>query len=761
MHRSSWADPRTSAVPQINLAQLSGSITPNPEPPYPPPSFPPLTIGGMVKHFTYDGLGRLIRTESPYPDPSTTSGQLRTERFYYDGIRRIQEVVTDPILDTGTAAASGDSDAMSAVASSEEVDPKAATLKTEENQAAASGGAPVVYLDREYVWGPGDGNAGVDELLVQYDRNRLPGWIMQDGGGDVAAIADLGGAGSTARVAGQWTYDAYGAPVSADTLYTHSLVRCGHKGLFVDRLDGGIVNGSGAETPRLAVGANLLVQMRNRAYSPSLGRFMQADPKATAMTLLEATSYHGRGAKAISLAFDTEERYSDGMNLYQYLGSNPWIRNDPLGLSYDPFDAMDEILGEASGSTAAFLAQIGQSIAATAVVAATIASYLPFPFVGNLGELALYALGEQSATATAVGIGMGLIPGGKLLKKFGGTKLGTFLSRVGSAAWSIAKEYAAQIGRKIFKALAGPGLWLAEKALSFISKSCGCFEAGTPVWTSRGFTPIEDVEPGDWVFAEDEGSGAIKMREVLSTFVRRSAPIVAVLLISTADLKAQQLDTTEEHPFYVEGRGWIAAQQLVPGDAVRTASGSPAIVREVLFTDRLATVYNFEVDGLHNYRVGTDGVLTHNLSCKLHLHHWIPQQRAIKRWVEARGINIEDFTQLISAEFHRELHGNHLRPQDYIPRWKRFMEAQPNATRSEIENFVEHLRAYYEQARVGLRPGTPCSDDANGHHLRPVRPSLHAVTQRQMCRARHRFDAYYGAIRASRIRVWRPSRRFF
>ncbi|MBX3381871.1 MAG: RHS repeat protein [Phycisphaeraceae bacterium] len=63
--------------------------------------------GRMLKHYKYDGLGRLIETQSPYPDVETALGRLRTERFYYDGVRRIQEVVTDPLLMLGLAAESG------------------------------------------------------------------------------------------------------------------------------------------------------------------------------------------------------------------------------------------------------------------------------------------------------------------------------------------------------------------------------------------------------------------------------------------------------------------------------------------------------------------------------------------------------------------------------------------------------------------------------------------------------------------------------
>ncbi len=64
---------------------------------------PEVQIGSLLKHHTYDALGRLVRTQSPYPDPQTSTGQLRSERFYYDGVRRIQEVFVDPLDDMDEA----------------------------------------------------------------------------------------------------------------------------------------------------------------------------------------------------------------------------------------------------------------------------------------------------------------------------------------------------------------------------------------------------------------------------------------------------------------------------------------------------------------------------------------------------------------------------------------------------------------------------------------------------------------------------------
>ena len=74
----------------------------------PPPLATVLDV--LVKHHTYDGLGRLVRTQSPYPSPELADGGVRTERFYHDGVRRLQEVVSDPVISMAMAMGSGDPD---------------------------------------------------------------------------------------------------------------------------------------------------------------------------------------------------------------------------------------------------------------------------------------------------------------------------------------------------------------------------------------------------------------------------------------------------------------------------------------------------------------------------------------------------------------------------------------------------------------------------------------------------------------------------
>ncbi len=336
---------------------------------------------------------------------------------------------------------------------------------------------------------------------------------------------------------------------------------------------------------------------------------------------MEAAAYNGRGMGALAAAFDMERRYGDGANLYQYLGSSPWQRFDPMGLSWDPFDMVDEIASDRVGSSAALLQALGNHANSIAVVSAHILSYLPFPAASIAGELALAALGEQSDEAAMAAIAMGLIPGGKLL---GG--LGRVVGGIGSAAWGGAMHYAGKVGAKLGK-VAGSLLerakgWLhRKKALPNGSCPIRCFVAGTLVLTAAGPMPIEQLCAGDIVLSFNEHTGAVEANEVVATV---SVPAAAILEVTVGHENGvvETIGTTDDHPFYVSQRaaneggqawmpGWVQASQLNGGDTLRTLNGS-AIVLDVVFSSRRETVYNLQVANASTYFAGVGAVGVHN-----------------------------------------------------------------------------------------------------------------------------------------------------
>ena len=57
------------------------------------------------------------------------------------------------------------------------------------------------------------------------------------------------------------------------------------------------------------------------------------------------------------------------------------------------------------------------------------------------------------------------------------------------------------------------------------------------------------------------------------------------------------IETTDNHPFWVEGRGWVFADELKAGDKLQKADGSHLTIDKVEFVllDEPVMVYNFTV----------------------------------------------------------------------------------------------------------------------------------------------------------------------
>lgn len=133
----------------------------------------------------------------------------------------------------------------------------------------------------------------------------------------------------------------------------------------------------------------------------------------------------------------------------------------------------------------------------------------------------------------------------------------------------------------------------------------------TPAWATR---PIEAIEVGDLVWAWDEALAHLVRRPVVRLFRHRGQPIVAVTVVDAAGA-SHCIESTTEHPFWVDAKGWVAACQLQGGDLLQCiGEGTCLRVASVQRTGNTADVFNFEVSGVHNYFVGAQGVLVHNES---------------------------------------------------------------------------------------------------------------------------------------------------
>ena len=145
--------------------------------------------------------------------------------------------------------------------------------------------------------------------------------------------------------------------------------------------------------------------------------------------------------------------------------------------------------------------------------------------------------------------------------------------------------------------------------------SCNSFVDGTLVWTRDGLRPIEDIRSGDTVWgqeAPERGAHAQGLYQVGKVF---SHPVSQIVVLRVGN---ETIRVTPEHPFWVDGNGWVDAGQLRPGMRLAAADGSLPVVIEVNeATTALTTVRNFSVVNAKTYRISALGLLVHNPTCKL------------------------------------------------------------------------------------------------------------------------------------------------
>ena len=136
---------------------------------------------------------------------------------------------------------------------------------------------------------------------------------------------------------------------------------------------------------------------------------------------------------------------------------------------------------------------------------------------------------------------------------------------------------------------------------------CNCFVAGTTVQTSKGAKPIEDVRPGDQVWAKNLTTGKNELRPVTGLFQKKSTTLMTITLASGATVVV-----TQEHPFMVEGEGWVLSGDLLVGDRLAQRDAGTAVIAAIDIRSGGQTVYNVEVSGDHNYYVTDAQLLVHN-----------------------------------------------------------------------------------------------------------------------------------------------------
>ncbi len=214
-----------------------------------------------------------------------------------------------------------------------------------------------------------------------------------------------------------------------------------------------------------------------------------------------------------------------------------------------------------------------------------------------------------------------------------------------------------------------------------------CFVAGTLVMTEQGMKAIEAINVGDQVRAFDVAGSNRVLKPVVKTFVRQRQDWIKL------QINEEAVEVTAEHPFFIPGKGWVAAANLKNGDKLLAFDlDNEVYVRGTARLPGAVTVYNFEVQDLHDYFITDEGVLVHNLGAGL--HHFITKALGSR---VGYGTRILRQAGKLNAFRHTKLH---LRLNEHLKRWPggNMMPSRGNPGSLIRQNFHpnERLRALSE-----------------------------------------------------------------
>jgi len=315
--------------------------------------------------------------------------------------------------------------------------------------------------------------------------------------------------------------------------------------------------------------------LQSRYYDPAIGRFINSDGQLNGGLL--------------------------GYNQFAYCANNPIMNVDPDGHAWWHWALAATIVVACAVATVATCGGFAAAATAVGLVASGTAAAT---------ASATVAAGAFIASSTALGIAaMDAAMNSSSVEEF--MDQGSW-GTVGFVAFSA--FYGGYQGYQMYRAQnPKPNYNPNSSSNSATQSPCEgtCFIAGTLIVTEKGTLPIEQIETGLLVYANDPDSGETALKEVINTFVRESKELIHI------SVNGERITTTPTHPFWVLQKGWIDAIRLRAGDRLQLLNGEYVIVEQVQheILETPITVYNFEVQDYHTYFITHSEILVHNANC--------------------------------------------------------------------------------------------------------------------------------------------------
>ena len=173
-----------------------------------------------------------------------------------------------------------------------------------------------------------------------------------------------------------------------------------------------------------------------------------------------------------------------------------------------------------------------------------------------------------------------------------------------------------------------------------------CFVAGTPVLVEHGSLPIEKIEVGMLVQSRDETTGVTALKPVTQLIRNEGREIYSLVLLDAAG-KVTRIEASDNHPFWIIGKGWLQTVELTRGMHTLGFDNKPVTVINMQTEGRTGPTYNFTVADFHTFFAGETPVLVHNASgpCNLPRKPTATTEPTLppSKIAEGKGITVEHY----------------------------------------------------------------------------------------------------------------------
>ena len=448
---------------------------------------------------------------------------------------------------------------------------------------------------------------------------------------------------------------------------------------------------------QVADGESGLLHCGARYYAPALGRWLSRDPSGFACgpNLYAycaddpANFFDATGCEEVE---NEEPVVSTVINTIRPLGPYSSVVGDLVGLHDDWQDWGDAQGKFDAGKIPAWqLAYYGGKAAIHTAATAT--------GIYGAAKAGLGMLGKAGAARGASGSGTtGCFPAGTLVAGFAsGGAFGTGLASTTAPLSAVDNLLGGSAA--ISSAVVMPSSTLFGSLPAVSASDAPTF-------------PIQDYRVGDWIASRNAVTGQTEWKQIERVSVRQVDTLVCVHLCDKqTGAEVQAIEATRQHPFYVEGKGFVPAGGLAVGNAIVTRAGPPLVVSRIEWEHKAEgwDVFNFVVAEDHSYFVGTanGGAWVHNGAgyrdtfFEAHpevsaedtiVHHSVEQQvlhRYPGRFTEEE-IHALDNLRGIPRNANSRLHLSALRKV-----WNGFYRRHPNATREQIQRFANIIDQFF------------------------------------------------------------------